>query len=168
MEADCRDARSFGQANPRRAPGRHHASECGAEYPHVQWKPFRAVFGDYRARPCTGLSVKVLCPAPYRWRLRRYARYEGFRIVRSEFDPRHFGDSVVTLQSDALRLRFVRDRGQVILDVGPTSEPDTWWGFLAIYEATHALHRTRHSNTASGSGRGGVRGDIPARSRRSK
>jgi hypothetical protein len=52
------------------------------------------------------------------------ARYCGFlwtgaryRIVGSELSTSFGGDAVLTVASDALRMRFVRDRGQLFLDV---------------------------------------------------
>jgi hypothetical protein len=58
----------------------------------------------------------------------------GFRIVHSEYEPQHFGNSLVLLQSDTLRLRFVRDRGQVLVALGSPSDPEDWWGLISLCE----------------------------------
>lgn len=76
----------------------------------------------------TPLSELVTEKLP--WLFREF----GFRVVSSGFEPAHFGDSHVILQSDTLRLRFTRDRGQVLIDVGVTSEPEHWWGLIALCE----------------------------------
>jgi len=61
----------------------------------------------------------------------------GFRVTYSEYDPAHFGDSIAILDSDALRLRFVRDRGQVMLDVATPAKPEVWFGIWSLYEAVY-------------------------------
>jgi len=58
----------------------------------------------------------------------------GFSAVGSWYDPAHFGDSLVTLQSDRLNLQFDRDKGQVTVSVGPLSEPETWWGLIEVLQ----------------------------------
>jgi hypothetical protein len=58
----------------------------------------------------------------------------GFRILESNYDANNFGDSLVVLQSDRIRLRFERDRGQVLVALGPLSEPRTWWGLISLCE----------------------------------
>jgi len=58
----------------------------------------------------------------------------GFRILESEYDANNFGNSLVVLQSDRIRLRFERDRGQVLAALGPLSEPRTWWGLISLCE----------------------------------
>lgn len=61
----------------------------------------------------------------------------GFRITYSEYDPASFGNSLVILDSDRIRLRFVRDRSQVMLDVAANSEPEKWFGLHSLYEVIH-------------------------------
>ena len=61
----------------------------------------------------------------------------GFRMTYSEYDPANFGDSLVILDSDSLRLRFVRDRSQVTLDLAARSKPEDWFSFWWLYEAIH-------------------------------
>ncbi len=57
------------------------------------------------------------------------------RIVDDYFRPESFGNSVVTLESNALRVRFVRDRGQVWVDVGPVDNGSKWWHLTFVLEA---------------------------------
>jgi hypothetical protein len=61
----------------------------------------------------------------------------GFRVAYSDYDPAHFGDSMVILNAERIRLRFVRDRGQVMLDVATRAEPEEWFSFGCLYEAIH-------------------------------
>jgi hypothetical protein len=63
----------------------------------------------------------------------------GFRIVEDDFRPEAFGDSFVTLESGSLRVRFVRDRGQVWADVGTIEKPGKWWHLIYILEAIHGV-----------------------------
>ncbi len=51
----------------------------------------------------------------------------GFRFVGSAVSE-GFGDAEVVLESDAVRLRFVRDRGQLLLWFQPISwDPNDWF-----------------------------------------
>jgi hypothetical protein len=59
----------------------------------------------------------------------------GFRVVDDRYEAHHFGDSFVTLESDRLRVRLVRDRGEVDADVASLSEPDRWRPLVLVYEA---------------------------------
>ena len=58
----------------------------------------------------------------------------GLRIVEDDFRPESFGNSFVTLESDFLRVRFVRDRGQVWADIGSVDAPKKWWHLLFVLE----------------------------------
>ncbi len=40
--------------------------------------------------------------------------------------PASFGNEVLVLKSRDFRVRFVRDRGDIYVDVGPVSEPSEW------------------------------------------
>src|SRR5665213_3736403 len=48
----------------------------------------------------------------------------GFKIVDSSYSARSFGDCVVTLESESLRLRFVRDRGFCIAQLASRADPE--------------------------------------------
>lgn len=57
----------------------------------------------------------------------------GFRIVSYSVD-RH-DTSTVVLESDAFRLRFVRELGMVDVQIAAPSEPEEWWDFQFTCEA---------------------------------
>jgi len=50
----------------------------------------------------------------------------GFRVTYHDFSYKEMGNSVVELQSDSLRLRFVRDRGPISVQVASLNEPERW------------------------------------------
>lgn len=52
-----------------------------------------------------------------------------FRITGSEVSTSNGGDALLIVESDVLRLRFVRDRGQLFLDFQPvvTDRPKEWY-----------------------------------------
>jgi hypothetical protein len=52
-----------------------------------------------------------------------------FRIVGSEISSSGGSDALLLVESDALRLRFISDRRQLLLDMQPaqTSEPNEWF-----------------------------------------
>src|SRR3954470_8497276 len=41
------------------------------------------------------------------------------KVTRSDYDAQHFGDAVVELEGDKLKVRVVRDRGQILVDLAP-------------------------------------------------
>ena len=61
----------------------------------------------------------------------------GFRITYSDYSPASFGDSLVILDSDSIRLRFVRDRSQVMLDLAPRAQSEVWFDLFGLYEVIH-------------------------------
>ena len=52
----------------------------------------------------------------------------GFHKTDELYDPRNFGNELLVFESTGLRIRFVRDRGEVFVDVGPVFEEK--WYFL--------------------------------------
>lgn len=56
------------------------------------------------------------------------------KVVEESYSPKEFGDSVVTLESQSLRIRFVRDRGQIFITVASPIDPNTWWNLEDICE----------------------------------
>lgn len=58
----------------------------------------------------------------------------GFQVVEDDFDPKSFGNSFVTLESSGLRVRFVRDRGQVSAEIASRSDPGMWWNCEHVCE----------------------------------
>jgi hypothetical protein len=63
----------------------------------------------------------------------------GFRPVAWSYNPKVYWDSVVTLESNTLRLRFTRDRGDIRADLASISEPETWWNLVALLEVIHGV-----------------------------
>jgi hypothetical protein len=59
----------------------------------------------------------------------------GFVVVYHDYAPASFGDSLVILESPVLRVRFVRDRGQVLAAVGSVADPAKWWPVTFVLEA---------------------------------
>src|SRR5580704_17838416 len=55
----------------------------------------------------------------------------GFRVTRYDYSARAFGNSTVELQSESLRIRFMRERG-ISVQVASLAEPEQWMelGFL--------------------------------------
>jgi hypothetical protein len=58
----------------------------------------------------------------------------GFKIVDYSYSPRSFGNCIVTLESETLRLRFVRDRGFCIAQLAARADPEKLYdlGFLLL------------------------------------
>ena len=61
----------------------------------------------------------------------------GFRVTWQEYSPKAFGDSLVELQYETLRLRFIRERGQIHAKLAPLSAPEEWWELSFLYEVIH-------------------------------
>jgi hypothetical protein len=49
-----------------------------------------------------------------------------FEVIKEEYDYKAFGDTVVLLRSQGMRMRFVLDRGQVFAQFEPPTEPGEW------------------------------------------
>lgn len=62
----------------------------------------------------------------------------GFRMVEDRYDPKDFGNALVILESAELRIRIVRDRGQIFTDVASLLEPDRW---LPLKDAHEVMTR---------------------------
>ncbi len=45
----------------------------------------------------------------------------GFSVKDERYDPQSFGNSLVEFRSKETAIRLVLDRGQVLIDLGPTS-----------------------------------------------
>ena len=50
----------------------------------------------------------------------------GFRVVSHEARP-SFGDALADFESPTLRVRVLRDRGQIFIDVAPAQDPPSWF-----------------------------------------
>lgn len=57
----------------------------------------------------------------------------GFTISHHE-ESEAFGDALVVLQAGDLRIRLVRDRGQVFVDFGSTADLATWFDSSVVFE----------------------------------
>lgn len=73
----------------------------------------------------TNVSIEEEVLRQLPWLLTQF----GFIVIDARYDASSFGDSYVVLQAPTVRLRFVRDRGQVSLEIGINGEPVTWWHF---------------------------------------
>lgn len=75
----------------------------------------------------------------------------GFAVVQSHVAD-SFDNATVELEGPALRLRAFRERGQVFVDIGPKSEPETWFDsdlvleYLGLMSSTS--HRSREASSA--------------------
>ena len=58
----------------------------------------------------------------------------AFRLVEDDFDPKSFGNSFVTLETSGIRIRIVRDRGQVHAEVAARSDSEMWWNVEHVCE----------------------------------
>ena len=61
----------------------------------------------------------------------------GFRIVQDSYDPKVFGNCVVVLNGAWVRLRLVRDRGQILAYLTVPGKIDTWWDMDFLLEAIY-------------------------------
>jgi len=57
-----------------------------------------------------------------------------FRKTEGVYDPANFGDALMVIRSNELALRFVRDRGQVFVDIGPGFNGDDWHNLQYVLE----------------------------------
>jgi hypothetical protein len=78
----------------------------------------------------TNISLKQQVSEEIPWLFREL----GLQITDNDFNPKSFGDSFVILESPALRVRFVRDRGQVSVEVASLADPRTWWHLEHVCE----------------------------------
>lgn len=59
----------------------------------------------------------------------------GFHIVSDQYSPEVFGNCLVVLNGPQLRLRMVRDRGQILAYLAAFADPDRWWDLDFVLEA---------------------------------
>lgn len=55
-------------------------------------------------------------------------------IAADQCDPEHFGDALLVLGDPEIRLRLVRDRGQLFIDVAAPGTADEWWDLPLVLE----------------------------------
>jgi hypothetical protein len=58
----------------------------------------------------------------------------GFRVVGDSYDPKTFGDCLVSLESDILKLRFIRERGKIFAELASLSASE-WWDLTSVLQA---------------------------------
>jgi hypothetical protein len=56
----------------------------------------------------------------------------GFRIVDDLYDTRAFGNCLVTLESETLRLRFHKDRGIGYAELASQTDPEYWFDLALL------------------------------------
>ena len=59
----------------------------------------------------------------------------GFALTPSAQDDRATGDSCFVLESEDLRVRILRDRGQDFVEVAPTYHPEEWFDLSLLLQA---------------------------------
>jgi|WetSurMetagenome_2_1015567.scaffolds.fasta_scaffold984306_1 hypothetical protein len=57
----------------------------------------------------------------------------GFQVVQAE-SADSFDNATVVLRSNALQLRIVRERSILFVDLGPPTEPNTWFDSAVIID----------------------------------
>ncbi len=87
------------------------------------------------------ISLKQEVAEHLPWLLEDY----GLKIVEEAFDPLSFGNSLVVFESNDMRVRFIRERGQVTVEVASCSDPNTWW------DLDHVCEIISGHSTSSGS-----------------
>jgi len=60
----------------------------------------------------------------------------AFTKEYEHYDPQHFGNEVLVFRSPELALKFVKDRSEVSLDVGP-SNGSSWYMAPRLFEYLH-------------------------------
>jgi hypothetical protein len=58
----------------------------------------------------------------------------NFKIVEDAYASKDFGNSFVMLESSSLRVKFIRDRGQIFVRVASLFDPANWWDIDDICE----------------------------------
>jgi hypothetical protein len=63
----------------------------------------------------------------------------GCSVIEDSYDSKAFGDSVVVLQCEKVKIRFLQDRGQIFVELMPPAEAGKWWDLFFLLEAIHGL-----------------------------
>jgi hypothetical protein len=58
-----------------------------------------------------------------------------FRMLSGGYAAEDFGNAIVVLESEDYSIRFVRDRGQVFIDLASPSDPGNWHGLGRVLVA---------------------------------
>src|SRR6266571_2116999 len=51
----------------------------------------------------------------------------GLRTLAEHHNPASFGNAIVTLESAEVRVRFIKDRSLISVELSSLTEPDRWW-----------------------------------------
>lgn len=72
----------------------------------------------------------------------------NFQILQDAYESTDFGNAMIVAQSNNLCIRFIRDRGQIYVELGSLSAPGNWYELskvLAILEEEkHINHKYRN------------------------
>lgn len=63
------------------------------------------------------------------------------KVVRSDYDEQHFGNAVVELEGDHLKVRVTRDRGQTLVDLAPIHR-NSWFIVEVVLQTVGAPIKT--------------------------
>ena len=58
----------------------------------------------------------------------------GFKVVRQESDDKAFGNALLIFASNELRIRLVKDRSDILIEVGPLSGEERWFDFWLVHQ----------------------------------
>ena len=67
----------------------------------------------------------------------------GFRITEGTYDYKAMGASLV-LESETMRLRFVRDRGPIYAEVASKADPERWFELGDLWRVLHGERPEPH------------------------
>jgi hypothetical protein len=56
-------------------------------------------------------------------------------VTSYSYSEKYFGNSIVVLHSKDMKLRFVQDRGQILVDFEVPAEPGKWWSLYFLLDA---------------------------------
>ena len=62
----------------------------------------------------------------------------GFKFIDPE---KNYGGNIVVAKSESLKIRFIRDRPDFFVDVGPAGEPERW---IELYKIIDLLETGGH------------------------
>lgn len=72
------------------------------------------------------------------------------KVVRSIYDPDAFGNAAVELAGEQLRVRIVRDRSQILVELAPLGH-DEWFDEQVVLESVGAVPDTKLTLDSSAS-----------------
>ncbi len=57
---------------------------------------------------------------------------KGFKIIAEDHEYDGFGNAFIDFESSEFKLRFVSDRGQVFVEIGPNTPDNKWFDLRSI------------------------------------